>query len=84
MVFFSAYALSELIGLPGVIPATRAVLKKANLTKDQIDVFEINEAFGSVVLAWLKDIQPNPSKVNPNGTIEVFAGNCCREVISGP
>jgi acetyl-CoA acyltransferase len=53
--------------LDGVIPATRAVLKKANLTKEQIDVFEINEAFGSVVLAWLKDIQPDPSKVNPNG-----------------
>jgi acetyl-CoA acetyltransferase family protein len=53
--------------LDGVIPATRQALKKAGLTKDQIDVFEINEAFGSVVLAWMKDIQPDPAKVNPNG-----------------
>jgi len=53
--------------LDGVIPATKAALKRANLTKDQIDVFEINEAFGSVVLAWLKDIQPDPARVNPNG-----------------
>lgn len=55
--------------MPGVIPATKLALKKAGLSKDDIDVFEVNEAFGSVVLAWMKEIQPNPRKVNPNGRI---------------
>jgi len=53
--------------LDGVIPATKLALQKAKLTKDQIDVFEINEAFGSVVLSWMKEIKPDPAKVNPNG-----------------
>jgi acetyl-CoA acetyltransferase len=38
----------------GPIPATQQVLKKAGLTVDDIDLFEINEAFASVVLAWMK------------------------------
>jgi acetyl-CoA acetyltransferase family protein len=53
--------------LDGVIPATKLALQRAKLTKDQIDVFEVNEAFGSVVLAWMKEIQPDPARVNPNG-----------------
>jgi len=53
--------------LDGVIPATKLALKRANLKVDQIDVFEINEAFGSVVLAWMKEIKPDPARVNPNG-----------------
>jgi acetyl-CoA C-acetyltransferase len=42
-------------------------LKKAGLTLDDMDVIEINEAFASVVLAWAKELQPDMSKVNPNG-----------------
>ncbi len=54
--------------LTGVIPATRRVLEKAGLTLDDIDVFEVNEAFASVVLAWMAEIQPpDPAKVNPRG-----------------
>lgn len=53
--------------LDGPIPATRLVLKKAGLTLEDIDVFEINEAFASVVLAWARELQPDMSKVNPNG-----------------
>jgi acetyl-CoA acyltransferase len=53
--------------LDGVIPATQAALKKAGLTIDDIDVFEINEAFGSVVLAWQKTLKVPFSKINPNG-----------------
>jgi acetyl-CoA C-acetyltransferase len=37
------------------------------LTIDRIDAIEINEAFASVVLAWEKEIQPDPARVNPNG-----------------
>ena len=53
--------------LKGPIPATRKVLDQAGLTVDDIDVFEVNEAFASVVLAWEKELSPDPEKVNPNG-----------------
>ena len=53
--------------LEGPIPATRKVLDAAGLTVDDVDVFEINEAFASVVLAWQKELQPDPERVNPNG-----------------
>ncbi|MRG86528.1 thiolase family protein [Salinibacillus xinjiangensis] len=53
--------------LTGVIPATQKALKKADLTIDQMDVIEINEAFASVVKAWEKEIQPLPDRVNPRG-----------------
>lgn len=53
--------------LDGPIPATERVLKKAGLTLDDIDVIEINEAFASVVLAWEKEFNVDPSRVNPNG-----------------
>ncbi len=53
--------------LKGPIPASRKVLDQVGLTADDIDVFEVNEAFASVVLAWEKEIQPDPARVNPNG-----------------
>jgi len=53
--------------LTGPIPATQKVLQKAGLTVDDIDVFEVNEAFASVPLAWLKEIGADPEKLNPNG-----------------
>ncbi len=53
--------------LKGPIPASRKVLEQTGLSVSDIDVFEVNEAFASVVLAWEKDLQPDPEKVNPNG-----------------
>jgi acetyl-CoA C-acetyltransferase len=53
--------------LTGPIPATRALLERTGLRLDDIDVFEINEAFASVVLAWQRELQPDMEKVNPNG-----------------
>lgn len=53
--------------LTGPIPATEKVLKKANLSIDDIDVFEVNEAFAPVPLAWLKETGADPKKLNPNG-----------------
>jgi acetyl-CoA acyltransferase len=55
------------IMLTGPIPATQRVLKKAGMKLDQIDVFEINEAFASVVLAWERELHPDMSRVNVNG-----------------
>ena len=56
-----------LIMLDGPIPATRKILARAGLTIEDMDTIEINEAFASVVLAWLKEIQPDPARVNPTG-----------------
>jgi acetyl-CoA acetyltransferase family protein len=53
--------------LDGPIEATKRVLNKANLTLDQMDIIEINEAFASVVLAWARELHPNMQQVNPNG-----------------
>jgi len=53
--------------LTGPIPATQKLLDKANLSLDDIDVFEVNEAFASVVLAWQKEYNPDMDKVNIHG-----------------
>ncbi|MFI0406478.1 acetyl-CoA C-acetyltransferase [Actinomadura sp. 3N508] len=53
--------------LSAPIPATAHAFKKTGLTMDDIDAVEINEAFASVVLAWLKETGADPAKVNPNG-----------------
>ncbi len=53
--------------LTGIIPATQKVLARAGLSVADIDVFEVNEAFASVVLAWQKEIGADLSKVNING-----------------
>ena len=53
--------------LSGPIPATQQILAKAGLKLDDIDLFEVNEAFASVVLAWQREIHPEMEKVNVNG-----------------
>ena len=53
--------------LTGPIDATSLLLERSGLSIEDIDVFEINEAFASVVLAWQKELHPAPEAVNPNG-----------------
>src|SRR5665811_871287 len=53
--------------LTGPIPATRIVLEKAGLTIDDIGLFEVNEAFASVVGAWLHETAADWERVNVNG-----------------
>ena len=53
--------------LTGPMPATRRLLQRTGLHLDDIDVFEINEAFASVVLAWAGELGADLDKVNPNG-----------------
>jgi acetyl-CoA C-acetyltransferase len=53
--------------LTGPIDATRRLLDRTGLTIADIDTFEINEAFASVVLAWAKELDVPMDKVNPNG-----------------
>lgn len=53
--------------LTGVIPATEKVLARAGLTLADIDLFEVNEAFAPVVLAWAHDVGADLAKTNVNG-----------------
>jgi len=53
--------------LEGPIPATQKVLEKAGLNIDDIDLYEVNEAFGSVPLAWAKALNADLDKLNVNG-----------------
>ncbi len=64
---FAVVGSDPILMLTGPIPATRAVLEKAKLTLDDIDVIEINEAFASVPLAWAKELDVDMDKVNVNG-----------------
>ncbi|MCX5093956.1 acetyl-CoA C-acyltransferase [Streptomyces sp. NBC_00365] len=53
--------------LTGPIPATRKVLAKSGVGLDEIGVFEVNEAFASVVLAWTAEFDVDMARVNPRG-----------------
>jgi acetyl-CoA acyltransferase len=67
---FHAFAVTgsdPLLMLTGVIPATQKVLSRAGLTIDDIDAYEVNEAFAPVPLAWQHDIGADPAKLNPRG-----------------
>jgi acetyl-CoA acyltransferase len=64
---FAVTGSDPLLMLTGVIPATERVLRNAGLTLKDIDLFEVNEAFASVVLAWLQETGADPAKTNVNG-----------------
>ena len=56
-----------LLMLTGPIPATRRALARAGMQLSDIDLFEVNEAFAAVVLAWMGELEVDPDKVNVNG-----------------
>jgi acetyl-CoA acyltransferase len=64
---FALVGDDPLFMLTGVIPATGKVLRRAGLSLGDIDAFEVNEAFTSVVLAWQRETGADPAKVNVNG-----------------
>jgi acetyl-CoA acyltransferase len=64
---FAVTGSDPLLMLTGVLPATEKVLRRAGLRLDDIDLFEVNEAFASVILAWLQETGADPAKVNVNG-----------------
>jgi acetyl-CoA C-acetyltransferase len=53
--------------LDGPVAATERVLRRSGMTIADIDIFEVNEAFASVVLSWMSQHKPDPDKVNVNG-----------------
>jgi len=67
---FKAFAIAgtdPILMLTGPIPATAKVLERAGLSHDDIDLYEVNEAFASVVAAWLQETGVDHAKVNVNG-----------------
>jgi acetyl-CoA acyltransferase len=64
---FAVTGSDPLYMLTGVLPATRKVLSRAGLTIDDIDTFEVNEAFAPVPLCWLAETGAAPDRLNPAG-----------------
>lgn len=64
---FAVAADDPEIMLTGPIPATRKALSRSGLDIDDIDVFEVNEAFAPVPLVWAKEFGVDPAKLNPRG-----------------
>ena len=63
----SARGDDPVLMLTAPIPATRTRCARAGMTLDDIDLIEINEAFASVVLAWLRETGADPARVNVSG-----------------
>lgn len=64
---FSVVGDDPLLMLTAVIPATQKALARGNLTIDDIDAFEVNEAFAPVPLVWQQELNADPAKLNPRG-----------------
>ncbi|WP_405495182.1 thiolase family protein [Nocardia sp. NBC_00511] len=67
---FHSFAVTgddPLLMLTAVIPATRKALARVGLSIDDIDAFEVNEAFAPVPLVWARELGADPAKLNPRG-----------------
>jgi acetyl-CoA acyltransferase len=64
---FALAGVDPVTMLTGPIPSTAKALEKSGLSVDDIDLFEVNEAFASVVLAWQRETGADMAKVNVNG-----------------
>ncbi|MFD8247726.1 thiolase family protein [Nocardia sp. NPDC059691] len=64
---FAVVGDDPLLMLTAVIPATRKVLDRAGLSIDDIDAYEVNEAFAPVPLVWQHELNADPAKLNPRG-----------------
>jgi acetyl-CoA acyltransferase len=64
---FSVTGSDPLLMLTGVIPATQKALARSGLSIDDIDTFEVNEAFAPVPLVWARELGADPARLNPRG-----------------
>jgi acetyl-CoA acyltransferase len=67
---FHAFAVvgdDPMFMLTGPIPATRRILDRTGLSIDDLDAYEVNEAFASVPLAWQRELGADPARLNPWG-----------------
>lgn len=64
---FAVVGDDPMMMLTGPIPATRRILERSGLSIDDLDAYEVNEAFASVPLAWQRELGADPAKLNPWG-----------------
>jgi acetyl-CoA acyltransferase len=64
---FAVVGDDPLYMLTGPIPATRRILERSGLRFEELDAYEVNEAFASVPLAWAAEFDADPAKLNPQG-----------------
>ncbi|WP_243063417.1 thiolase family protein [Humibacter sp. RRB41] len=64
---FAVTGSDPLYMLTGVMPATARILKQSGLNLDEIDAYEVNEAFAPVPLAWLREFDADPDRLNADG-----------------
>ncbi|MGP4005754.1 thiolase family protein [Streptomyces sp. 4N124] len=64
---FAVVGSDPLLMLTGVLPATEKVLARARLSLDDIDAYEVNEAFAPVPLMWRREFGADPARLNPRG-----------------
>ena len=64
---FAVVGDDPMMMLTGPIPATRRILERSGLSMGDLDAYEVNEAFASVPLAWQRDLDADPAKLNPWG-----------------
>ena len=64
---FTVVGDDPLMMLTGPIPATRRILERTGLTIDDLDAYEVNEAFASVPLAWAAELGADAARLNPRG-----------------
>jgi acetyl-CoA acyltransferase len=64
---FAVVGDDPLMMLTGPIPATRRILERSGLGMSDLDAYEVNEAFASVPLAWAREMDADPEKLNPWG-----------------
>jgi acetyl-CoA acetyltransferase family protein len=64
---FAQAGVDPRLTFTGAVPATAKVLGRAGLTIDDVDLVEVHEAYASVVLAWEREVHPDPERVNVNG-----------------
>ncbi|WP_129664931.1 thiolase family protein [Phytoactinopolyspora endophytica] len=64
---FAVTGSDPLLMLTGIMPATEKILARSGLSIADLDAYEVNEAFAPVPLAWLREFDADPDRLNPNG-----------------
>lgn len=64
---FAVAGSDPLFMLTGILPATRALLRRSGVRLDEIDAYEVNEAFAPVPLLWQREFDADPARLNPRG-----------------
>jgi acetyl-CoA acyltransferase len=64
---FAVTGSDPLLMLTGILPATRKLLDRSGVSLDEIDAYEVNEAFAPIPLLWLREFEADPDRLNPRG-----------------